>query len=222
MSHEITERADGTQLLSSTFVGGDSSDAAEGVGVDSSGNIYAAGHTSSSDFPTTSNAFQRTSNGGLEAYGFVLNSDSTNLNYSTLMGTLGNDAFRTATIDSNNNFIVAGETNSSSWPLVNAYQTYGGGTGDSIIVKFRPSLVITLTPTLIQTPTSINTPTLTNTPIPVEGDADKDSDVDIDDYVIWISQYINYNPTPNSDPDFNNDGKVDGEDYAIWMNDFGN
>lgn len=213
--------ADGTQLLSSTFVGGDLSDAAEGVAVDSYGNIYAAGHTSSSDFPTTSNAFQRTSNGGLEAYGFVLNSDSTNLNYSTLMGTLGNDAFRTATIDSNNNFIVAGETNSSSWPLVNAYQTYGGGTGDSIIVKFRPSLVITLTPTLIQTPTSINTPTLTSTPIPVEGDADRDSDVDIDDYVIWISQYIYYNPTPNSDPDFNNDGKVDGEDYAIWMKNFG-
>lgn len=63
-------------------------------------------------------------------------------------------------------------------------------------------------------------PTLTSIPVP--GDADEDGDVDLTDYSIWITQYLNYNPTQNADPDFNTDQEVDGEDFVIWLNNYGN
>jgi hypothetical protein len=79
--------------------------------------------------------------------------------------------------------------------------------------------VPTSTPTNTPVPTS--TPIVTSTPVPVAGDANGDGRVDIADYVIWIEQYGNYNPTPNKDPDFNNDGRVDGKDYIIWLSNYG-
>jgi len=71
------------------------------------------------------------------------------------------------------------------------------------------------------TPSNPPTPTTTTTPNPILGDADGDSNVNIDDYIIWVMQYLNYNPAPNADPDFNIDKEVDGEDYVIWYNNFG-
>lgn len=66
----------------------------------------------------------------------------------------------------------------------------------------------------------INTTPTTPSPPPGggPGDADGDGEVDIDDYNILISQYLNYNPSPNNDPDFNIDGYVDGVDFVIWLN----
>lgn len=65
------------------------------------------------------------------------------------------------------------------------------------------------------------TPTLASTPTGgLPGDADEDDDVDINDYMIWISQYLNYNPIPNADPDFSGDNKVDGDDFVIWVNNY--
>lgn len=88
----------------------------------------------------------------------------------------------------------------------------------------RPTNTPTSKPTSTPTPTVTNKPTNTTTPTDtiVQGDANNDGVVDIADYVIWVEQYGNYNPTLNEDPDFNGDQKVDGEDYIIWFNDFGN
>jgi hypothetical protein len=63
-------------------------------------------------------------------------------------------------------------------------------------------------------------PTYTPTPKPPLGDANGDDKVDAVDYVIWLTQYLNYNPTPNADPDFNGSGTVDGVDYVIWLNNY--
>jgi hypothetical protein len=56
----------GTTLLSSTYLGGNGEDQAEGVAVDGDGNAYVTGRTGA-DFPTAS-ALQGTSSGGLEAF----------------------------------------------------------------------------------------------------------------------------------------------------------
>ena len=58
--------AAGTTLASSTYLGGNGEDQAEGVAVDSAGNAYVTGRTGA-DFPTAS-ALQGTNGGGLDAF----------------------------------------------------------------------------------------------------------------------------------------------------------
>jgi PKD repeat protein len=55
-----------TQLLASTYLGGGDSDWANALALDSAGNVYVAGYTHSSDFPTTAGAFDESFNGGWE------------------------------------------------------------------------------------------------------------------------------------------------------------
>jgi len=54
----------GTNLLYSSYVGGSGFDAGLGVAIDGSGNIYVTGQTSSTDFPTTTNALKPGPNAG--------------------------------------------------------------------------------------------------------------------------------------------------------------
>jgi photosystem II stability/assembly factor-like uncharacterized protein len=50
----------GTQVLYSTYLGGSGSDSASSLAVDAAGNAYVLGMTSSSNFPVTANALQKT------------------------------------------------------------------------------------------------------------------------------------------------------------------
>ena len=59
-----TLNSNGTGALHSSFFGGGNDDAANTVALDSSGNIYFAGHTKSDDFPLSIGAFQTTFNDG--------------------------------------------------------------------------------------------------------------------------------------------------------------
>lgn len=58
----------GAALDYSSFLGGSIDDIGLGIAVDISGNAYVTGRTGSTDFPTTVNAFQRTSAGGGNAF----------------------------------------------------------------------------------------------------------------------------------------------------------
>ena len=51
---------DGSSLVYATFIGGSSYDLGSGIAVDADGRAYVTGVTSSTDFPTTPGAFQRT------------------------------------------------------------------------------------------------------------------------------------------------------------------
>ena len=61
-------KRDGSQLEFSTFLGGSGSDLPVKISVDLHRNAYVAGSTSSVDFPTTRNAFQRTLSGQSDAF----------------------------------------------------------------------------------------------------------------------------------------------------------
>jgi hypothetical protein len=98
------------QLLYSAYLGGSGVDSLAGIQVDPSRNIYVAGSTTSSNFPTTTNAFQTqatvSGNGGFPgSHGFVsaitlgLNSDYT-LTYSTYLAGNGVDTVTGLAIDS--------------------------------------------------------------------------------------------------------------------------
>jgi hypothetical protein len=84
-------------LLYASYLGGDG-DEASGIAVDSAGNAYVTGMTSSSNFPTTSGAFQRSYGGGLSDV-FVTKfnpslSGAASLVYSTYLGGSGMDGYQ--------------------------------------------------------------------------------------------------------------------------------
>ena len=130
--------ASGTALLYSTYLGGGSVDAVNGIAVDSSGNAYVAGATNSTDFPTV-NAIQSTAGGGYDVFVSKINSSGTALIYSTYLGGGSDDSAYGIAVDSSGNAYVAGNTSSTNFPTVNAIQGTAGGSSDAFVAKINTS-----------------------------------------------------------------------------------
>ena len=73
-------------LTYSTYLDGAGADQGNGIAVDSSGNAYVTGFTTSNDFPTTVGAFRSTPGGSEDAFVIKLNATGTALLYSTYLG----------------------------------------------------------------------------------------------------------------------------------------
>lgn len=114
----------------STFLGGSGVDGANGMALDSTGNIYLIGQTTSPDFPTTAGTLQTTLEGNIDIFITELSADGSHLIYSTYLGGSGAEFAHGIALDSSNNAYVTGETTSSDFPLVNPFQTQNlSGTG---------------------------------------------------------------------------------------------
>ncbi|MBF0568335.1 MAG: SBBP repeat-containing protein [Nitrospirae bacterium] len=128
----------GTALVYSTYLGGSASDSGTGIAVDSSGNAYVAGQTASTDFPTTTGAYQTTLKGSTDAFITKLNATGTALVYSTYLGGSGNDSGTGIAVDSSGNAHVTGQTASTDFPITTgAYQTTLKGSTDAFITKLN-------------------------------------------------------------------------------------
>ncbi len=130
--------ANGSGLVYSTFLGGNSGDYGSGIAVDSAGNAYISGATSSTDFPTV-NAIQPAFGGG-SGDGFVakINANGSALVYSTYLGGSDNDNSSGIAVDSAGNAYITGTTSSSNFPTLNAIQpAYRGGDGDAFVTKIN-------------------------------------------------------------------------------------
>jgi hypothetical protein len=108
--------ATGSGLIFSTYLGGTGTEHSNGIALDSSGNVYLAGSTSSLNFPTTAGAYRPTRTGGSTSIVFVSKFTAAgNLVYSTYLG----DTFeRGQAIAANNagEAFIAGETSSQNFP----------------------------------------------------------------------------------------------------------
>ena len=114
----------GTALIYSTYLGGTSEDAGNGIAVDSSGSAYIAGSASSSNFPVTAGAFETTSGGNV---GFVtkLNPTGSGLVYSTFLDA-GNGSFASGiAVDSSGSAYVAGTGGASVMGTPKIYAPQG-------------------------------------------------------------------------------------------------
>jgi hypothetical protein len=132
--------ADGSVLIYSTYLGGSGDDAALIGPTDSGGHVYAEGLTSSTDFPTTAGAFQRTYGGGaVDAFVSKLKADGSGLIFSTYLGGSGDDLGFDGTIDRFGNAYITGITSSADFPTTpRAFQrAYGGGDFDTFVTKVK-------------------------------------------------------------------------------------
>ncbi|MCK4761831.1 MAG: SBBP repeat-containing protein [Candidatus Aminicenantes bacterium] len=122
-------------LIYSTCLGGDGGDIGYGIVVDGSGIAYIAGKTWSTDFPVL-NQYQTFQ--GIED-AFITKLDTTKsgtagLLYSTYLGGGSHDYGHAIAVDDSGYVYVAGCTSSSTFPMLNQYQTFQGGE-DAFIAK---------------------------------------------------------------------------------------
>lgn len=134
---------DGSSLLYSTYLGGDSDDVPTAIAMDSGGSVLVAGGTFSTNFPVI-NAYQATvspNQGGLFGeYGFLtkFSPDGSSLVYSTYLGGSSNAPYNCGTpcwgtpfsgiagiaLDSNGSVYTVGNTNTYNFPTTpSAYLT---------------------------------------------------------------------------------------------------
>jgi hypothetical protein len=118
--------AAGSPLVFSTYLGGSGNDRAYGLALDSSSNIYVTGTTTSTNFPTTSGAYQTSLLGVSNAFVSKLNPAGSALVYSTYLGGSETDQGLGIAVGSSGNAYVTGSTTSSNFPTVNAVQTVLG------------------------------------------------------------------------------------------------
>ncbi len=108
-------------LTYSTYLGGNDSDSAVGIAVDSSGNAYVAGDTSSTNFPTV-NPVQGNLEGGANIFVTKMNAQGSALVYSTYLGGSSAAGVSALAVDTSGNAYVSGLTSSPNFPTVNALQ----------------------------------------------------------------------------------------------------
>ncbi|UCD30797.1 MAG: SBBP repeat-containing protein, partial [Desulfobacterales bacterium] len=134
---------DGTALVYSTFLGGLDMDDSWCISVDSSGNAYVTGYTSSSDFPIAGSPYQGVKPSGVgiaDAFAAKINSDGSALAYSTYLGGGAADRGNTIHADGSGNAYITGSTLSSNFPTTTgAYQESHANTGseDAFITKLN-------------------------------------------------------------------------------------
>ena len=132
----------GSSLLFSTFFGGNNFDEGNALAVDGLGNIYFAGATNSSVFPTK-NALQanlNAKNGGFNAFAAEISTSTPVFStvYSTYFGGSVSDVAHGIAIDGNANAYIAGSATSQDFPLKNSLQAPDPN-GDAFVAEIGPN-----------------------------------------------------------------------------------
>ncbi|HEY0101502.1 MAG TPA: SBBP repeat-containing protein, partial [Pyrinomonadaceae bacterium] len=130
--------AAGTALVYSTYLGGNSSEQATGIALDSSGNVYITGFTGSTTFPTVNPIKGARGCCHEDAFVAKLNASGSALVYSTYLG--GNasaDFAEDIALDSSGNVYVTGRTHANDFPLVNPIQGTLRGFSDVFVTKIN-------------------------------------------------------------------------------------
>lgn len=135
-------------------MGGSSDDSASSVAVDNNNNAYLTGQTKSSNFPTTTTAYQfsfRSTSGGPNAFVTKINTTltgTTSLAYSTYLGGNNSDVGNAVATDGHGNVYVTGRTNSSNFVntttgFQQTLQTTASGGFNAFIVRLDTSRTMT-------------------------------------------------------------------------------
>ncbi len=149
--------AAGSGLAYGTYVGSSDWEVSVALAIDGQGEAYVTGVTSSSSFPTTEGAFDRSFGGGTcgtppyvsvcrDAFVTRLNDNGTALVYSTYLGGSGDgsgiygDSGRAIAVDPAGNAYVTGWTDSVDFPTTpEAFAPSFSGYSDAFVSKLNPA-----------------------------------------------------------------------------------
>ncbi len=122
-------------LIVSTYLGGSGSEEIYRIVRDDAGYVYVCGWTTSSNFPLTPGAYDQQY---VIREGFVarFTPDVRTLVFSTYLGGSDDDYLTALDVDEDGNVYLVGFTESSNFPVVNAYDnTFNGGWRDAVVAK---------------------------------------------------------------------------------------
>jgi uncharacterized protein (TIGR03437 family) len=138
----------GKTLLYSTYLGGGGSDGGTAIAIDSAGNAYLTGSTTSTNFPVTGDAFQSSNQGTTNAFVAGLNPAGSGLLFASYLG--GNGAasvLKGATnygdygtgvaVNCGAGLVVTGVTTSTNFPVTGGGigQTYPGSGPEAFVAR---------------------------------------------------------------------------------------
>ena len=129
----------GSALVYSSYLGGLGDDRGIDIAVDGSGNAYIVGDTGNAifnNFPTTAGAFQ-TSPQGTDGFVAQLDATGSTLVYSTFLGGSGLETAASVVVNNSGNAYIVGSTDSTDFPVVNAFQSALGGGSDLFVTKLN-------------------------------------------------------------------------------------
>lgn len=139
------------EIVASTYLGATGNDGAGDVVIDSSGNLIVTGTTSSTDFPTTAGAYDRTFNAkppndntaaNQDTFIARLSTDLTQLTYGTYFGGQTYEVVLDSIVDPQGFLTIAGGTTSSATGTVipltaDAFDSSWNGGEDGFIARFK-------------------------------------------------------------------------------------
>ncbi len=133
------------RLLSSTLLGGQGEECVEAMAIDSAGNIYLAGWTTSADLPVTANAVQSRLSGNRDGFIIKLNPGGRAILYGSYIGGSLDDTAQSVAVDASGNIYIGGWTASPNFPVLNPLQSsHGGGVTDGFVLKLSADGATTL------------------------------------------------------------------------------
>jgi uncharacterized protein (TIGR03437 family) len=132
-------RPDASEIVFSTYLGGSSIEATNGIAAMADGSVSICGFTLSTNFPTTSNAIQDNISGFLSAFVSQLSQSGSTLPFSSYLGGSSQDNCTDMVTDHENRLLLSGYTASQNFPTTpNAKSTqYQGGTSDGFFSVLR-------------------------------------------------------------------------------------
>ncbi|HEX5410771.1 MAG TPA: SBBP repeat-containing protein [Terriglobia bacterium] len=131
-------------LAYSTYFGGSGGDIGYGIAVDSSGNAYVTGISSSANFPTSTGSQSGNLAGPGDAFVVKLNpagstsssSSTPQRVYSTFLGGNGTDSGNAIAVDAGGDAFVTGSTDSTNFTTTSGvFQTANAGGGDAFVTE---------------------------------------------------------------------------------------
>ncbi|MEP6538610.1 MAG: SBBP repeat-containing protein, partial [Bryobacteraceae bacterium] len=125
----------GNVLVFSTYFGGAGYDSGNAIAADSSGSVYIAGDTYSTNLPVLG-PMQSVNAGRQDGFAAKFSAAGA-LQYSTYLGGAGDDRALAIAVDTAGAAYITGNTTSANFPVANAFQPANAGGQDAFVTKLN-------------------------------------------------------------------------------------